>query len=62
MGNRGVVLRYAKGYNESHMNYYSVASRVLSDRHVPFDIIILGYPRAGYKSAADTTYIRRYIY
>jgi hypothetical protein len=40
-----LTVPYDAGYNESHMNYYSVVSRVLSDRHVPFDIIILGYPR-----------------
>ena len=27
------------------MNYYSVAARLLADRHVPFDVILLGYPR-----------------
>ena len=35
------------GYNETHMNYISVIGRVLSDRHVPFDVIILGYPLYG---------------
>ena len=29
-------------YDESHMNYYSVAARLLADRHVPFDVILLG--------------------
>ena len=40
-----LTVPYATGYNESHMNYYSVVARALSDRHCPFDIIILGYPR-----------------
>ena len=33
------------GSNETHMNYISVIARLLCDKHIPYDVIILGYPR-----------------
>ena len=35
------------GSNETHMNYISVIARLLCDHHQPYDVVILGYPRAG---------------